>query len=99
MLKPLKEFICDTCGTVINDIKSGRVKWESFYNEKENKIISRNYRICHDKIKCQGVAKSIKYSDSPLSEFLGNMAIVQTTKMLDHGPYYDKEYKGLNLKA
>lgn len=94
MLEPLREFICDSCGRPITDTDNGWVEWESFYDKDRQKVVSRNFRICHHEIKCQKLARHPNCSDLPLSEFLGEMAIVQTTSMLDIGPYHNKDYPG-----
>ena len=94
MLKPLEEFICDSCGQIIKNIDDGWVEWEGRYDETKNKLISKNFRICHHSIKCQKLANHPDCSDLPLREFTGEKAIVQTISFLDDGPYHVPSYKG-----
>ena len=94
MLKPLKEFICDSCSQTIEHIEDGWVEWESRCDETKNKIISKNFRICQHKMKCQKLANHPDCSDLPLREFTGEKAIVQTISFLDDGPYHVQNYDG-----
>jgi len=45
-LEPLKQWICDECGKVINTIEDGWLEWEKSYS---NNIKPRNFRIVHHK--------------------------------------------------
>jgi len=81
MLKPLKEFICDTCGEVINKPEEGWVEWLSFIEDDELK--GKDFRICHHKSKCQKHARHQYCSDLPMTHFIGGEAVAHLTGMLD----------------
>lgn len=46
MLTPLKQFVCDECGRVINSPKEGYVEWEQGTDEN-GKMFARGFRIVH----------------------------------------------------
>ena len=92
MLIPLKQFICDSCKKPIVNIEDGWIEWESYIDAKTDKIVSKNFRICHHNNKCQKLIKHPNCADLPLSDFTGDYAIVQTISMLDIGVYHDPTY-------
>jgi hypothetical protein len=94
MLQPLEQFICDSCNQPIESIENGWVEWESFPDDEQEKDVTKNFRICHKDLRCQKFAKSPYCSDSPLRDFTGDMAILQTTAMLDPGQYHSPTYYG-----
>lgn len=79
MLTPLKQFVCDECGKIIDSPKEGYVEWE--YGTDENgKMFARGFRIVHaaytsplkDKNKegCYKYGNSLYRSDIDLEYFL-----------------------------
>lgn len=92
MLLPLKQFICDSCKTTILNIEDGWIEWECYIDDKTDKIVSKNFRICHHNTKCQKLINHASCADLPLSHFTGDYAIVQTISMLDNGIYHDPTY-------
>jgi len=94
MLEPLTQFICDTCSEVIESPDNGWIEWLSHYDETQNKIVSRDFRICHHRTACQKHSNHIHCSDLPLREFVGERAAVQLARFLDVGPYHDPDYSG-----
>lgn len=82
MLTPLKQFICDECGQVINSPEDGYVEWESGQDEEGNHF-ERGFRIVHHLPKspyketkrdgCYIYGKSHYRSDISLSWFLDHV--------------------------
>lgn len=79
MLTPLKQFVCDECGEVIDSPKEGYVEWEHGTDEN-GKMFARGFRIVHaaytsplkDKNKegCYKYDNSLYRSDIDLEYFL-----------------------------
>lgn len=47
MLKPLEQFICDTCGQIIEKTEDGYVEWLSSFDEEKGRVMSKEFRIVH----------------------------------------------------
>ena len=79
MLTPLKQFVCDECGLIIDSPKKGYVEWEHG-TDKNGKMFARGFRIVHaayaspmkDKNKegCYKYGDSYYRSDIDLDNFL-----------------------------
>lgn len=63
MLKPLKQWICDSCGKLIESPEDGYVIWE-----QDSEFHNRGYRIIHKKRECNNERFPLS---SSLSSFLG----------------------------
>lgn len=65
MLEPLRQFICDECGQVIESPEDGYVEWEEV-GEQDRRPIVRGFRIVHHARKSPlgGREGCYKYGDS-----------------------------------
>jgi len=100
MLKPLEQFYCDTCGQIIQTPKEGWFEWISTNDETTGQSIDKEFRICHHKSKCQihGTSRRRGCSDVQLTDFLGEIGIINLLCMIDPGPYHSPVFKGPSVK-
>jgi len=96
MLKPLEQFICDTCNETITNVNEGWIEWERT-SEKGGDIVG-NFRICHHTPKCQTLRKSINLQDLPLREVSGEKVHAFLYKFLDVGPYHQEKFEKHSIK-
>lgn len=47
MLKPLEQFICDTCGDIIEKPSDGMLEWIDYDNDETNSHEVHSFRIVH----------------------------------------------------
>jgi hypothetical protein len=91
-MKPLEQFICDTCGEVINEPKDGCIEWK--FNEDGDRS---EFLIVHHKTKSllEGENGCYQHNDGmlPLENFLGARGIVQLTSFLDPGSYFGSDFE------
>ena len=87
--QPLKQWKCDACGKLIENISDG---W--FECEYDGSHVC-DFRIIHQS--CQSGARR-NLSDSPLEHFIGELGMIQMLGMVDHGKYLSPEYKGPKVK-
>lgn len=64
MLKPLEQFICDTCHGVIEKPEDGWVEWLGYY--ENHKPRNTEFRVCHHKSRCMVLANHKNVSDGHL---------------------------------
>ncbi|MBP1615300.1 MAG: hypothetical protein H6Q13_2748 [Bacteroidetes bacterium] len=78
MLKPLKQFFCDTCGQLIENPEDGYVEWISLFQDNGT-VLSKDFRIVHHQPKspythipsgCYNHDSKIGRSDLDLKTFL-----------------------------
>ena len=92
MLKPLEQWICDTCGEVIESPEQGYVDWVCEPSEEDQTIHS--FRIVHHanfsprrpRGNCYRCADGANLQSSALSEFIGVKFLVRLFDFLE-GPY------------
>jgi len=84
-LKPLEEWICDTCGEVV-DIDGGWVEWLS---GSATAAGPHSFRIVHHRASCFRHTHAFDRADSHLSSFLGAPGLQLFLSMLDVGPLLD----------
>lgn len=93
-MEPLKQFICDKCGGLIEKPEDGYVIWREDNESKlcDIHIVHHNFRddegIKHG---CDN-DRSYPLSDS-LEGFLGTRGLVELLALVDPGPYFVREYK------
>lgn len=97
MLEPLKEFICDECGQIINSPDEGYVEWIE-NEDADGKPVVKGFRIIHNSacspFKEKGREGCFKYAHTPgrcdidLEYFLSN-APQYLTSFLDLGFLHD----------
>lgn len=86
MIEPLKQFICDSCGCVIETPEDGWIEWLCSYDEEKGKLINKSFRICHHESRCMKLANYPNVSDNHLNHMLeGNAMVIQLYNMLDPG--------------
>jgi hypothetical protein len=76
---PLKEFICDRCGQIINDPSEGTLEWLSTFDKDKNMYISSNFKIVHriinspykSKDGCYNHASEKGFRDTDLNNIIG----------------------------
>ena len=92
MLKPLEQWICDTCGEVIESPEQGYVDWVCEPSEGDQTI--HGFRIVHHanfsprrpRGNCYRCADGANLQSSALSEFTGVKFLVRLFDFLE-GPY------------
>jgi hypothetical protein len=97
-MKPLEQFICDTCGQIINSIDDGYVEWLSYHDETLNERIAKDFRIIHHKTKCFKLDHKYGQSTLPLKEFTGTTGLIHLLKLLDIGPFHEPIYSRPDIK-
>jgi hypothetical protein len=109
MLIPLKQFICDTCGEVIERPEDGWVEWISTYDEARRCYMKYGFRICHhsgisplsesNSEGCYFYSNEIGRSDMHLDNFIDeNYKMAQILSFLDIGAYHDPNYEGTSVR-
>jgi len=84
-LNPLEEFICDSCGGIIEKKEDGYVVWDLIENSSQKgkkESLQGNFRIQHRE--CQQI---LDYSSS-LTEFMGIEGTRQFLDFLDEGEIF-----------
>ena len=82
MLEPLKQFICDSCGEVINSPEEGWIEWLEVYTDDGGRC--SKFRICHQKgyspykspLGCYNYTDHPDRADMHLHHFLEEEAII-----------------------
>lgn len=98
MLKPLEQFICDTCGQVIDSPKNGFLEWITTHDPSQR----MDFNIIHGKWasplpgegKCSQHETKLGRSDHHLDEFIGIKALEYFLPWIDDGPWISEDYKG-----
>lgn len=101
-LQPLKQWICDRCGGVVES-KEGWVEWLN--NAEEERHSNYGFKIVHQasysprkpRGNCYHYEKTeahVLRCDTYLTDFIGERGIVQLLMFIDMGPYRDKAYRG-----
>lgn len=107
MLKPLEQFICDTCGGIIEKPEDSYVEFI-----RESGDLAHSFNIVHHAPKspyyeednssrsknCYQHTNEIGRSDSHLNDFLGTKGIAYITSFIDVGEYHIPEYDGVRFK-
>lgn len=63
-LEPLKEFICDECGEVIEEPSDGWVEWITNYSDEiDERYEAYNFRIVHHKVASPNPRGTCYYTD------------------------------------
>lgn len=96
MLKPLQEWICDTCGEVIASPNDGWVEW------RESKGKRHHFRIVHNLRHTPYAAKggTCQYSSKErdgnlyLSDMVGHVGLARLISWVDVGEWHKDQYEG-----
>lgn len=103
MLKPLEQFICDTCGEIIKSRNEGIVEWISKTNQTSNNLEIHSHKIVHHfphspltgENRCYQLNDASGQATVQLNNFMNpNNIIARILKPLDIGPLFDKHYSG-----
>lgn len=105
MLKPLTQFICDTCGEVINQPSEGWIEWLAWMNDAENKFEAHSFKIVHHHAYsplvnntnngCYQHDDAIAGCAEHLHQFIDeNYKTANLLMFLDAGPYDEPNYNG-----
>ncbi|MCK5472212.1 hypothetical protein KAI54_03425 [Candidatus Gracilibacteria bacterium] len=98
MLKLQKnQWICDTCGEVINAASEGYVEWIN--EEVDGETQCRDFHIVHQKVfsprknehGCYQHGEELGRSDLPLENFMGGIGIAQLLSFIDLGEIIDPD--------
>lgn len=88
-MTPFEQFICDSCGEMIESTDDGWVEWIS-----DDDLKAHSFRIVHRDQKCQYDSYRVRgLSDDHLTEFLGPNRLANLYRFIDLGPIHDP--KGL----
>jgi hypothetical protein len=98
MLKPLTQFYCDKCGVLIEDLDNASLEWLSYEHPIHNRHFYKEFRICHNEIRCMKHAKTSKGEGGRLSDYLDEHGYIQLLDRLDRGQEVDPEYHGLAIE-
>jgi len=101
MLKPLQEWICDSCGEVISSPKEGYLEWLSDDDHKAYDFVMVHHAIHSPKRSgkdCYLHAHSPRSSSSSLDNYTGPNAQAYLYRFLDFGEYHDPDNTGPKLK-
>lgn len=96
MLLPLKQFICDRCGYVIEKPEDGWIEWLHEKDEATQSYKNHGFKIVHHssaspinddgkRYGCYHYNNNSNRSDSHLSYFLGENSLVHLYSNLDPG--------------
>ncbi len=89
MMTPLEQFICDSCGEMIEKTEDGWVEWLLADDRK-----AHSFRIVHHDQKCQYDSRRVHVlADDHLTEFLGPDRLANLYRFIDLGQIHDP--KGL----
>lgn len=89
-LRPLIDFVCDTCHTVVDGTQGGYVEWI------ENNNIAGQFRIAHNSHHCLVHGNNYGRKDTNLSDFLGPYKMPYILSFLDVGPVLDPNFRSGN---
>lgn len=93
-MEPLKQWVCDVCGQVIENNEDAYVVWGRDESGKIDKmrIVHKNYRL-DDGTKTGCDRDQITYNESlPISNFLGAEGVAQLLALVDPGCYHVEDY-------
>ena len=97
LMNPLKQFVCDTCGQIIESPEEGWVEWVCEIDGRN----ARAFRICHHVAisprcspeGCYLHGREAGRSDMHLDSFLEN-PMIELLRLLDVGPHHDPDFTG-----
>jgi len=99
MLKPLQQWICDSCGEIINSPKQGYVEWM----ETRGKV--HGFRIVHHALYSPYRYRNDCYykddesgGDCSVRDLIGIRGLVNLTSWIDVGEWHDPQYSGPRVR-
>ena len=101
MLEPLKQFVCDYCGEIIDSPREGWIEWITEYGD-DGRRYAYGFKIVHHAVysprrpkDCYHYTDSEGRSDMHLGHVM-NMGYL--LHFLDVGPYHEPEYLGPSVR-
>lgn len=82
-LKPLEQWICDSCGEIIEDIKDGWLEWVHEMGQR-----ARDFHIVHRADRCFHHTHAHGRSDNHLEYFVGPDGLAYLLAILAPGPRF-----------
>jgi hypothetical protein len=104
-MKPLHEWICDTCGELIKRPEEGWVEWLHGDDGRDG-----DFRICHavpfcplapDEITgpfCQQYVGRLGMQEVPLEDFVEEAGLLELLSFIDVDEAVDKHYRGHQVR-
>ena len=104
MLEPLKQFICDKCGQIIEKPEDGWVEWLHREDPLTGRRKNQGFKIVHHsaaspisdgtrRVRCYHYDNRADRSDNHLEYFLGDSGLPILYGMIDSGPdFVDQKY-------
>lgn len=105
-MKPLQEWICDTCGGVIKNPEQGWIEW---LRDDDGKV--GGFRICHaatfsplardeggGSASCQEYRLHPNVQDLPLGASVGPEGLIHMLTWIDVGKTLEEEYSGPRVR-
>jgi len=96
-LKPLEQWVCDSCGEIIENVEDGWVEW---IKDEDNR--NMQFHIVHLAPKsprfpdgyCNIHKKYPRRADGYLHEFVGTKGLVKLLRFIDVGKYHEPTFRG-----
>lgn len=109
MLPPLNQFICDTCGEIIQSPDDGWLEWVTETDDLTGKSETHSFNIVHhissspyassSKDGCYQHGRKKGLRDLPLRHYIDeNYKMAHILSFLDIGPLHQPKYKGTDLR-
>ena len=96
MLKPLQQWMCDSCAGIIESAEQGYVEWMSANNKKHNFRIV--HHAPHSPRKLDGgncyYTNAERSGDLPLNDLVGVQGLIILTSWIDDGEWHQTDYDG-----
>lgn len=94
-LRPLEQFVCDTCGEIIDTPEQGYIEWLDDKKAGRFNIVHHSLRSpLKPSRSCYQHENAYGRSDSALQDFLGSRGVVEMLSFIDVGHYHRPEYHG-----
>ncbi len=84
MLTPIQQFVCDSCGQLIEKPEDGWFEWL-----ENTKTKAYGFRIVHHLKSCQYSGHPSDLSDTDLVDVLGPNGLPKLYRFIDAGPMHD----------
>jgi hypothetical protein len=94
-LRPLEQFVCDTCNQIIDSPEQGYIEWIDDKKARRFNIVHHSlYSPLKPNRSCYQHEKAYGRSDTALKDFLGVHGIVEMLNFIDVGDYHRPDYEG-----
>tara|TARA_R110002110_G_scaffold397857_1_gene613225 strand:- start:284 stop:754 length:471 start_codon:yes stop_codon:yes gene_type:complete len=96
-MEPLRQWVCDKCGDLINSANEGVLQWTDYEAKDHRYYISTGFYIVHNNINCSFYKREEPVKDINLSEISGEIGILHMLSFFDKGIFIENQYPGLRL--